>query len=125
MALLNELFMKLDQGYEREDCAVQERVSFQRDLVLWGINQPESELRDQLADASGRLQRCEEQRTLTLVEMIGVQQERDPKAYCGLQSMLESLEREHQNCLLALQARQFFLECGQTPQFEEFISAVV
>jgi hypothetical protein len=122
MALLNELFLKLDQGYEHEE---QERVSFQRDLVLWGINQPESDLRDQLADASGRLQRCEEQRTMTLVEMIGNPQERDPKAYCSSQGRLEILERERQNCLLALQARHFFLECGQTPHFEEFISAVV
>jgi hypothetical protein len=121
MALLNELLMKLDRGYELED---QQRVSFQRDLVLWGINQPEDELREQLADASDRVQRCEDQRTVSLVDMIGTP-ERDPKLYCGLQGRLEILERERENCLLAIQARQFFLEFGHTVHFDEFMSAVV
>jgi hypothetical protein len=111
MALLVELMRKLDKGYEHEE---QERVSFQRELVLWGINQPESELRDQLADASERVKRCEEQRTSCLVEMIRNPQER-----------VEILKRERQNCLMALQARQFFQEFGQSPEFEEFIFAVV
>jgi hypothetical protein len=122
MALLNELLRKLDQGYEHDES---ERVSFQRDLVLWGINQPESELREQLADASERVKRCEEQRTSCLVEMIGKPLERDPSPYCTSQGRLEILEREQQNCLMALQARQFFQEFGQTPEFDEFISAVV
>jgi hypothetical protein len=123
MALLNELLGKLDKGCE--SAADQERVSFQRDLVLWGINQPESELREQLTNASDRVKRCEERRTSCLVEMIGKPLERDPKSYCSSQGRLEILEREHQNCLLALQARVFFLEFGQTPEFEGFISAVV
>jgi hypothetical protein len=122
MALLDELLCKLDQGYEDDES---KRVSFQRDLVLWGINQPESELREQLTDASERVKRCEEQRTSCLVEMIGKPLERDPKSYCSSQGRLEILEREQQNCLLALQAREFFLEFRHTPEFDEFISAVV
>jgi hypothetical protein len=97
MALLVELMHKLDQGYEKDES---KRVSFQRDVVLWAINQPEVELRDQLADASDRLERCSSHQQAVL-------------------------EREQQNCLLALQAREFFLNFGQTLEFDDFIAAVV
>jgi hypothetical protein len=123
MSSLVELLGKLDKGCE--SAADQERLSSQRDLVLWAINQPEDELHEQLADASYRVQRCEGQRTSCLVEMIGNPQERDPTSFCSTQTRLDFLELERQNCLLALQARLFFLEFGQTPEFEGFISVVV